>query len=224
MADMPDSEMIRVMEMDDTAPHAMFKLDELERGRSDDATSTAWNAQGWYGGDFDKLWLRSEGERETGRTDGRVETFWDHAFASYWDWQIGARHDFGSGGRRNWVAFGVQGLAPYWFTIEATAYVGDDGRSAARFRAEYELLLTQRLVLQSEGEVNLYSKEDRERASASGLSDAELGLRLRYEVSRKFAPYVGIVRSYRSSADTSPFITIPGGSATRFVVGLRVWL
>jgi copper resistance protein B len=229
MQAMSDREMTRVMEMDDDARLAMFKLDELERGRSDDATSTAWNAQAWYGGDFDKLWLRSEGERAAGQTDGRVEGFWDHAFASYWDWQFGARRDFGAGADRSWAAFGVQGLAPYWFTIEATAYVGANGRSAARFRVEYELLLTQRLVLQPEFEANLYGKDDRERAISSGLSDAELGLRLRYEFVRKFAPYVGIVRTYRRGTDASstmlPFpAPIPGGSETRLIAGFRMWL
>jgi len=225
MPAMSDGEMNRVMEMGDDVHVAMFKLDELERGRSNDATSTAWNAQGWYGGDFDKLWWRSEGEREVGRTDGRAEAFWDHAFASYWDWQLGARHDFGSGSARDWAAFGVQGTAPYWFSIEATAYLGGSGRTAARFRAEYELLLTQRVVLQSEFEVNIYGKDDRMRAVASGVSDAELGLRLRYEIRREIAPYIGIVRAYRRGFDDpSSFVPIAGGSETRIVAGLRIWL
>jgi copper resistance protein B len=229
MPAMSDSEMTRVMEMDDDARLAMFRLDELEYGRSDDANSTVWNAQAWYGADFDKLWLRSEGEREASRTDGRVEAFWDHAFASYWDWQLGARRDFGTGADRSWAAFGVQGLAPYWFSIEATAYVGANGHSAARFRVEYDLLLTQRLVVQPEFEANLYGKDDRERAIAAGLSDAELGLRLRYEFVRKFAPYIGIVRSYRrgtdaSSATPSSPVAIAGGSETRIVAGFRIWL
>ena len=190
MAAMSDSEMARVMEMDDQARFAMFKLDECERAQSSDAYSTVWNAEAWYGGDFDKLWLRTEGDREARTTDARLEAFWDHAFASYWDWQLGARHDFGSGPERSWAAFGVQGLAPYWFKIEATAYVGDRGRTAARLRAEYELLITQRLILQPELELNLYGKSDRAREIESGLSDAEFGLRLRYEIRREFAPYI----------------------------------
>jgi len=228
MPTMSDSEMVRVMEMDDDARLAMFKLDEFEHGRSDDSTSTVWNAQAWYGGDFDKVWLRSEGEHANGRSAGRIEAFWDHAFASYWDWQLGARRDFGSGAERNWAAFGVQGLAPYWFTVEATAYLGSNGRTAARFRVEYELLLTQRLVVQPEFEANLYGKDDRERAIAAGLSDAELGLRLRYEFTRNFAPYVGIVYSYRRAGDAPTIAPItPGpisvGSEARIVAGVRLW-
>ncbi|HEY8009580.1 MAG TPA: copper resistance protein B [Rudaea sp.] len=225
MAAMSDAEMTRVMEMDDQARFAMFKLDEFERAQSSDAYSTVWNAEAWYGGDFDKLWLRTEGDREARTTDARLEAFWDHAFASHWDWQLGARHDFGSGPKRSWAAFGVQGLAPYWFKIEATAYVGDQGRTAARLRAEYELLLTQRLVLQPELEVNLYGKSDRARGIASGLSDAEFALRLRYEIRREFAPYVGVVWKHRSSDMAAGFGAAPiDRNETQFVVGVRLWL
>jgi len=165
-----------------------------------------WDAVAWYGGDFDKLWLRSEGERESHRTDARIEALWNHAFASYWDWQLGARRDFSGGSAHNvpdrtWTAFGIQGLAPYWFEIEATAYVGDGGRTAARVRAEYELLLTQRLILQPELELNWYDRRDRVREIAGGLSDAEVGLRLRYEIRREIAPYIGVVWKHRRGDD-----------------------
>src|SRR5262249_52517919 len=101
MAPMSEAAMMRVMQMDDTAPLFAFKLDTLERAKSDAAWSTAWNATAWYGGDFDKLLLRTEGEREHGKTDARVEAFWNHAFASFWDWQLGTRRDFGSDPARN---------------------------------------------------------------------------------------------------------------------------
>ena len=219
MPAMSDAEMARVMEMDDNAKLAMFKVDDLERSYGSNANATAWNAEAWYGGDFDKLWLRSEGERETHRSDARIEAFWDHAFANYWDWQLGARHDFGSGPQRSWAAFGVQGLAPYWFGIEATAYIGDGGRTAARFRAEYELLLTQRLVLQPEIEMNWYGRRDRARDVAAGLSDAEFGLRLRYEIRREIAPYIGVVWKQRRDGDASD----RRGSDTQLAAGLRLW-
>ncbi len=224
MPPMSDAEMAHVMQMDDTASLFMFKLDTFERAKSDDAYSTAWNAQAWYGGDFDKLLVRSEGEREHGATDARVEAFWNHAFASYWDWQLGARRDFGSDPSRNWAAFGVQGLAPYWFEVEAAAYVGEGGRTAFGVRAEYELLLTQRLVLQPEIELNFYGRDDRVRGIASGLNDAEFGLRLRYEIRREFAPYVGIVRKYRRDAVSPGFGIEPvSRSETQIVAGLRLW-
>jgi copper resistance protein B len=224
MAPMSDAEMTRVMAMDDTARLFMFKLDTFERAKSDDAYSTAWNAQAWYGGDFDKLLLRSEGEREHGKTDARVEAFWNHAFASFWDWQVGVRHDFGSGPSRDWAAFGVQGLAPYWFEVEAAAYVGEGGRTALGFRAEYELLLSQRLILQPELELNVYARDDHARGIASGLADAEFGLRLRYEIRREFAPYVGIVRKYRRGFDEREFgLPAIGRQETQIVAGLRLW-
>ncbi|MEP6938946.1 MAG: copper resistance protein B [Rudaea sp.] len=224
MPAMSDAEMTSVMEMDDAAMIAMFKTDELETGHRDRATTTAWNLAATYGGDFDKLWLRSEGEHDAHSTDARVEALWDHAFAAFWDWQLGVRQDLGDGPGRGWAAFGVQGIAPYWFTIEATAYVGRGGEVAARLRVEYEFLLTQRLVLQPEAEINAYSRDDRARGIASGLSDAELGLRLRYEWRREIAPYLGIVRGYRHAVRVAlPEATRLRGSDTRLVAGVRLW-
>ena len=223
MPPMSMQEMDRVMDMHDDALLAMFKLDQFERAHGDDTYATSWEAEAWIGRDFDKLWLRTEGERESGVTDARIEAFWDHAFASFWDWQLGVRHDFGSGSgpTRDWAAFGVQGLAPYWFEIEATAYVGEQGRTAMRLRAEYELLLTQRLILQPELEANLYGKSDPARGINNGLSDFEFGLRLRYEIRREFAPYIGVVWVRRFG--DSDALTMHAGSDTQVVAGLRVW-
>jgi len=240
MPPMSMQEMDRVMDMHDDPLLAMFKLDQFERAHADDAYSTSWEAEAWIGHDFDKLWVRTEGERESGVTDARIEAFWDHAFATFWDWQLGVRHDFGSGSgpprplsaihglrgtwapaHRDWAAFGVQGLAPYWFEIEATAYVGEQGRTALRLRAEYELLLTQRLILQPELEANLYGKSDPARGISDGLSEFDFGLRLRYEIRREFAPYVGVVWTRRFG--DSDFMPGHAGSDTQFVAGLRVW-
>jgi copper resistance protein B len=220
MPPMSDQEMGRVMDMHDDPLLGMVKLDQFELAQGDGASATDWEAEAWIGHDFDKFWLRSEGERASGTTDTRIEAFWDHAFASYWDWQLGARHDFGSGPNRDWAAFGVQGIAPYWFEIEAMAYVGDAGRAALRLRAEYELLLTQRLILQPEFEANLYGKRDPARGVADGLSDADLGLRLRYEIRRELAPYIGVV--WKRRFGDSDFAGHPGGM-TQFVAGLRIW-
>ncbi|MBS0590652.1 MAG: copper resistance protein B [Proteobacteria bacterium] len=224
MAPMSNEAMTRVMQMDDAAPFFMVKVDEFERAKSNDAVSTAWNAQAWYGGDVDKLWLRTEGEREAGVTEASVEALWNHAFASFWDWQLGVRHDFGSGSARDWAAFGVHGLAPYWFDIEAMAYVDGNGRGALRLRAEYDILLTQRLILAPEAEVDFYGQSDRARGRAAGLSDAEFGLRLRYEIRREFAPYVGVVRKYRRGMQAPAFgLSRIGGSESQIVAGLRLW-
>jgi len=223
MPDMPASSMVDVMQMDDDARFGLFKLDQFERGTGG-GNPFGWEAEAWYGRDFDKIWLRSEGEHADARLDARTELFWDHAFASFWDWQLGGRHDSGTGPNRSWLAFGAQGLAPYWFEIEATAYVGEQGRTAARFRAEYELLFTQQLILQPELELNLYGKSDPAREVGSGLSDATFGLRLRYEIRREFAPYVGVVwtRRFGEAADFAR-ADARDPQDTQFVVGLRTW-
>jgi copper resistance protein B len=221
--DMSTSPMSDAMQMDDNATLGMIKLDQLEHVFSG-TNPTAWEGDAWYGGDFDKVWLRSEGEREDGRLDARTELFWDHAFAGFWDWQLGARRDSGLDADRNWAAFGVRGIAPYWFEIEATAYAGEQGRSAFRLRTEYEILFTQQLILQPELEMNVYGKSDPQREVGSGLSDAQFGLRLRYEIRREFAPYVGVVWQHRFG-DAARFARIDGHDPvdTELVAGIRFW-
>ena len=164
----------------------------------------AWDAQGWLGGDFDKLWIKSEGATLGGKTqDAKVEALWAHAILPFWDTQLGVRHDFSGGPSREWAAFGVQGISPYWFDVELTAYVGEEGRTAVRLKTEYDLYLTQRLILKPEIELNAYGKPDRAREIGAGLSDGQFELRVRYEFSRRFAPYVGYVydRKFAGTAD-----------------------
>ncbi len=201
-------------------------VDRLEAAHSDNAGNwTAYDVQAWFGRDFDRLVVKAEGQESQGRLqDARTELLWGHAVAAFWDAQAGIRHDSGGGPDRNWLAFGVQGLAPYWFDVDATAYLGNQGRSALRLAASYDLLLTQRWVLQPRVEANLYGKDDPGRRTGSGLSDATAGLRLRYEITRQFAPYAGVEWSGRfgRSAD---FARAAGErpNATDFVAGLRVW-
>jgi len=203
----------------------MLLLDQLETVHARSGNAQAWEIQAWYGRDVDKLWLRSEGELSHGKVEeGNVEVLWNHAIATYWGSQLGVRHDFGEGPRRDWAAFGVQGLAQYWFELEATGYVGASGRTAARLRADYEVLFTQRLILQPELELNLYGKNDPTRRIGSGLSDMQFGLRLRYEIRREFAPYVGIhwVRRVGTTADYARADGQPAFDQ-QFVAGFRVW-
>ncbi|HWK74365.1 MAG TPA: copper resistance protein B, partial [Povalibacter sp.] len=171
-----------------------------------------------------KLWLKTEGESVAGDQEGRVELLWDWTFARWWSLQAGVRHDFGEGPSRTWAAFGVQGLAPYWFEVDAALYVGEEGRTAARFSAEYELLLTQRLIFQPQFEFNVYAKDDPRNALGSGLADTQLGLRLRYEIRREFAPYAGVVWS-RLYGDTADLARSAGHDAddVQLVIGLRAW-
>jgi copper resistance protein B len=225
MMPMSNAAMIEAMEMDDTAAVAMFKLSRLERAFSDDGPSTDWEADAWVGGDIDKLWLRSEGEHAHGGLEhADAEVFWNHAVAPFWDTQLGARQDFGQGPNRTWAAFGIQGLAPYWFEMELTAYVGNAGRTALRAEIDYEIPLTQRLILQPRIEVNAYGKSDPAAGIGSGLNDAEAGLRLRYEIRREFAPYVGVEwsRRFGESADLAKAAG-EGVTDTQWVVGVRIW-
>ncbi len=200
-------------------------LDRLERVDTKNGNATAYDALAWFGGTYDRLVLKAEGNVTKGKLEeARTEVLWGHAIASYWDAQLGGRQDSGTGPDRTWLAFGIQGLAPYWFNVNATAYVGSSGRTALRLSSEYELLLTQRLILQPRAEVNLYGRRDEARGLGSGLSDAAVGLRLRYEFSRQFAPYVGVEWAGRFG-QTADFVHTEGQRAreARYVAGLRFW-
>ena len=213
------------MEMDDNAPFGMVLIDQLESFHGQIGNGQTWEAQASYGNDADKLWLRTQGDRIRDIPQaGDGELFWNHNVATYWSTQLGWRRDFGEGPERNWAAFGLQGLAPYWFELEATAYVGPSGRTAARIRTEYDLLFTQRLILQPEFEVNVYGKSDPGRRIGSGVSDMQLGLRLRYEIRRQMAPYIGVLTTRRFGTtaafardDRKPI------SDRQWVAGFRIW-
>ena len=204
---------------------ASVLIDQFEQFDSDNESGQAINMQAWYGSDLNKLWFKLEGERSDGRMGStRSELLWNKAVSAYWGLQTGIRHDFEDGPDLNWAAIGFQGLAPYWFEVQATAYVGESGRTALRFEAEYEILLTQRLILQPDLETNLYGKDDPARGIGSGLSDVQFGLRLRYEITRKFAPYVGVVwsRKYGQTADYAQAAD-ENVEDTQLVAGLRLW-
>ena len=215
----------RPLRMADEHNFGSLLVDRLERARTRDNSSTAFDVLAWYGRTYDRAWFKTDGETDAGRVqDARTELLWGHAVATYWDTQLGVRHDSGVGPDRGWLAFGVQGLAPYWFEVEATAYVGNEGRTALRLEAEYELLLTQKLILQPRIETNVYGKRDAARERGSGLSDLAAGIRLRYEIKREFAPYVGIERAAKYG-DTADYARAAGEDAkeTRLVAGLRFW-
>jgi copper resistance protein B len=225
MGDILYPQMAAMMQMDDRERTGMVLFDQLEWRNAAEGNALAWDTEAWYGGDINKVWLRTEGERAAGTTqNARADLLWDYTFARWWSVQAGGRRDFGAGPPRTWTAIGVQGLAPYWFNIVATFYVGEQGRTAIRLKTEYELLFTQRLILQPEAEANLYGKADPERQIGSGLSDLEIGLRLRYEVRRQFAPYIGVVWA-RQFGGTADRVRESGGnpSDVQVVAGLRAW-
>ena len=220
------STMAQSMEMNDASQLGMLWLDQLEWRGFDEPNGAAWQGEGWYGGDYDKAWVRTEGESYSGRgEDARAELFWDHAVARWWNLQVGGRQDFGTGPARTWAALGVRGIAPQGVDVEATIYAGDAGRTTARLKLEYELLFTQRLVLQPELEMNLYGRADPARDIGAGVADLEVGLRLRYELRREFAPYAGLVwvRHY-GAAGNSLGAAGADQNELSLAVGLRLWL
>jgi copper resistance protein B len=200
-------------------------FDRLEVWDADSGTGQAWEAQGWVGTDMHRLWLRSEGEREHGDTENAdIEVLYGRPLARWWDIVAGVRHETRPGPTRTAAALGVIGVAPYKFEVEATVYLGESGQTAASIEAEYELLLTNRLILQPVIEAEWHGKSDASRGIGSGLGKIETGLRLRYEFTRTFAPYVGVVHE-RSFSDTADFLRDEGEATrdTRVVAGVRFW-
>ena len=200
-------------------------LNRLEAWDAEHGTGQAWEGLAWIGTDLDRVWLRSEGERSGGHTESAdLEVLYGRSVSPWWDVVAGVKHDFQPGPSQTWAAFGVQGLSPYKFEVQATAYVGDSGRTAANVEVEYETLLTNRLILQSVVEMDLYGQDDPRRGIGSGLSTAEAGLRLRYEFTRKFAPYIGVAheRTYGGTADLRR-AEGEDSNDTRVVAGVRIW-
>jgi copper resistance protein B len=209
----------------DRALHSYVLFDQLELQTGKGAATGSWDTRGWIGGDVNRFWFRTEGDAGSGGvSEGQAHALIGRAIHRWWDVVAGVRQDFRPGPARTWAAVGIQGLAPYWFEVEATAYVGAAGRTHFRFETEYELLLTNRLVLQPLVEVEIYGKDDPERHIAAGLSSAETGVRVRYEVRREFAPYVGVTwhRKLFGTADLAKAAGKDAGGA-RFTTGVRVW-
>lgn len=216
------------MRMGDEERFGALMIDRLEAVHSDGETAAAYDLQASYGGDYDRAVLKAEGELGAGgQGAGQTELLWSHAVAPFWDAQAGLRYDHGDhgdGGGRGWLAVGVQGLAPYWFELDATAYLGEGGATALQLAAEYDLRLTQRWILQPRVEATLYGQGDASRQQGAGLSDLTTGVRLRYEIEREFAPYLGLEWAGRFG-ETADRVRAAGGDAreTRIVAGVRLW-
>lgn len=209
----------------DSAINSYWLADKLEWQDADDGSALAWDLSGWVGGDIDRLWWRSEGERSNGKTeDAEIQALWGHAISPWWEVVSGVRQDFKPGAPQTWAAFGVQGMALYNFEVEATAFVAEGGQSALRLEGDYDILLSNRLILQPTAEINVYGKNDEQRGIGSGLSNTEAGLRLRYEIRREFAPYVGVTwnRTYGNTADYAR-AEDEDRSEARLVLGVRMW-
>lgn len=199
--------------------------DRLEAQLRDGADVYLWDIQGYYGGPTERVWFKSEGEVAFGANpeDAEVQALYSKAFAPFWDVQAGIRHDI-AGPDTTHAVIGVQGLAPYMFEIDAALFLSHRGDMTARIEAEIDQRITQRLILQPRIEVNLAAKDIPELGIGAGLDQIEIGARLRYEVRREFAPYIGVERSWRTG-NGADFARVRGedNSATSLVAGIRFW-
>ena len=213
-------------EMEDDPLLAKVMINQFESRLSDFSEPTAvLDAQAWLGKDLNKLWLKTDLEFDADALkEAEFQALYSRAIAPFWDVQIGWRTDIRPEPNRNWAVIGFQGLAPYWFEIEANIFIGDDGRTSARLEADYEILLTQKLILTPDFEVNAYGKDDVATGTGAGISVLEIGLRLRYEIRREFAPYIGI-NWIKKFGQTANFARDDGESTNeaQFIAGIRLW-
>lgn len=201
--------------------------ERLENQVHDGDNKLVWEAQGWIGRDINKLWLKTEGHYDSERNNTEefeLQALWSHAISPFWDFQAGIRHDFEPDISRDYAVIGFQGLAPYWFEIDAAAFFSDEGDASARLEAEYELRFTQRLILQPRMEFNYAFSDDLETGVGKGMNRVHIGLRLRYEIKREIAPYIGLAweKSYGQTAD---MLRAAGkdNAESSVVLGLRLW-
>ena len=206
-------------------PLFWFQADRAEVQVRESSDGYLWDVQGYYGGTTSKFWFKSEGEGSFGEKveDAEFQALYSRAIAPFFDLQAGVRQDIG-GPDTTHLALGIQGLAPYAFELDGAVFVSHRGDITARFEAELDQKITQSLILQPRGEVNLSAQDIPQLGIGAGIDQLELGLRLRYEIKREFAPYIGIEQSWRlgGSAD---FARAQGEdpSVTNYVVGIRFW-
>lgn len=202
----------------------MLSTAEVAPQSGDDAYS--WEGEAWYGGDLNRLVLKSEGEGAFGGDlhGAEVQALYSRAIGPYFDLQAGLRHDFEPGPSRTYAVLGFEGLAPYWFELEGAAFLSEKGDLSARLEGAYDLRLTQKLILEPRAELGLSVQDVPELGVGSGLTEAELGLRLRYELRREFGPYLGVVYE-RKLGETADLARADGEEVedTRFVLGVRAW-
>lgn len=202
-------------------------IDSIEAGFGDGPNSYSWGAQGWTGGDINRFWWKTEGEGEiNGKLhEAEVQALYSRAIAPFWDVQAGVRQDFRpDGDDTTHLTVGVQGVAPYWFEMGAAAFLSTEGDLTARIEAEYDLRITNRWILQPAVEVDLSASDIPELELGSGLTSITTGLRLRYEVRKEVAPYLGVEWT-RSLGDTADYAKARGQDTdtARFVIGVKAW-
>ena len=224
-ADMAQSRMAMMHEQGGQSfSQVMFNLAEVQVRQGRDGYR--WDGEAWFGGDINRLTIKSEGEGvfRRGVESAEIQALYSRAIGPYFNLQAGIRHDFQPSPSRTYATIGFEGLAPYWFEVEGAAFLSDKGDVLGRFEGYYDQRLTQRLVLQPRVELNLSAQDIPENKIGSGLVDAELGLRLRYEITRQFAPYIGV--SYEAKTGrTADYARADGEdpTTTSLVAGVRIW-
>lgn len=215
---------------EDAAPHMdhggqVFNMIKTEVDYTGDHGGVfSWEVDGWIGGDRERVWLRSEGEIEDGDVhDAEAQIYYGWNVDPFWDALIGVRQDF-EPDSKTYLAASLVGLAPYFFETEASVFLSDEGEVSARFEQSLDILVTQRLILEPHVEVNAYAQDVPERGIGAGLSDVEVGIQVRYEFDRQFAPYVDLVWD-RKLGETASVARAAGDDveSTTMRVGLRVW-
>ena len=205
--------------------------DQLEyRSNNSGNNSLRWDVQGWRGTDYHKLWMKFEGDQEQSTKVGALElqTLYSHAVSAFWDIQAGIRFDQSYGAvasdQRIFAVVGFQGLAPYWFDLEPALFISDKGDVSARITGTYDLLFTQRLILQPRLEINAAFSDVPDAGVGKGINDIQLGMRLRYEMTRKFAPYIGVAQQ-KTLGTTANLVRTAGDAANNvsLIAGLRWW-
>ena len=200
-------------------------VERLEARIAEGEDGWLWDMQGWYGGDIDKFVLKSEGEGELGGgiEDAEVQALWGHAIGPFFDLQAGVRLDL-EPETRSHLVLGVQGLAPYMWHVDGALFLSDRGDLTARIEGEYDQKITQSVILQPRVELELSAQDIPERETGAGLTKIETGLRLRYELAREFAPYVGL--GYEAKlGDTADIAKAAGEESDgfAFLLGIRAW-
>ncbi|HTR00492.1 MAG TPA: copper resistance protein B [Candidatus Acidoferrum sp.] len=196
---------------------SLLLVERFERQQRSGEDAWQWQADYWYGGDLDKFWLKTEGswlDRQHKVDDSDSQLLYSHAIAPFWDLQTGMRYSEAGGAAHTWAALGVQGLAPYWFHVDAALFAGDDGLWQGRVETSYELRLTQQWILEPRVQLRYAFNDDMAGTLRQGFYDSNLGLRLRYEIVREFAPYLGVEHDVGGQHQSGE---------TRWVVGLRLW-
>jgi copper resistance protein B len=197
----------------------------LEYADADGGSGYRWDLEAWYGGDIHRFVFKTEGEGvgSDGATIAETQALYSRAVGRYTDVQAGLRYDLEPEGRA-YATVSVESLLPYWFEVEAAAFLSDRGDAFGRLEASHDLRFTQRLILQPRVELELAAQDVPESSIGSGFSSAELGLRLRYDVRREFAPYVGVNFEWLLG-QTAEFARAAGADdeEASFVMGLRAW-